>query len=84
MRKPSMYCISLVASCKLHDIDPEAYLRDVFRVLPIWPNTRLLELSPKHWLATRARLDATALAAPLGPIAVPVPLEKQSEHAHAS
>jgi transposase len=28
---------SLIASCKLHRIDPESYLADVIRVMPYWP-----------------------------------------------
>lgn len=63
--------VSLVASCHLHDIDLEGYLRDLFRVLPVWPKTRLLELAPKFWRATRSLLDETQLALPLGPLSVP-------------
>jgi len=62
---------SLIASCRLHDLDAEAYLRDVARVLPYWPADRALELAPKFWLATRARLDPVALAREVGPLAVP-------------
>lgn len=62
---------SLIASAKLHDLDPEAYLRDVLRVLPHWPSNRVLELSPKHWLATRERLDPQQLEQPLGQLDVP-------------
>ena len=62
---------SLIASCRLHDLDAEAYLRDIARVLPHWPVDRALELAPKFWLATRARLDPLALAREVGPIAVP-------------
>jgi transposase len=62
---------SLIASCRLHDLDAEAYLRDVCRVLPWWPVERVLELAPKFWLATRARLDPVALEREVGPIAVP-------------
>jgi hypothetical protein len=43
--------VSLVASCQLHGLDPEAYLRDLFRVLPSWPRNRVLELAPKYWRA---------------------------------
>lgn len=63
--------VSLVASCLLHGIDPEGYLRDLFRVLPVWPKNRMLELAPKYWRATRALLDAAQLALPLGPLTVP-------------
>ena len=63
--------VSLVASCQIHGIDPEGYLRDLFRVLPVWPKTRMLELAPKFWRDTRALLDAKQLALPLGPLTVP-------------
>jgi transposase len=67
--------VSLIASCALHKLDPEAYLGDLFRVLPSWPQTRMLELAPRYWAATRARLDPLQLAVPFGPITVPaVPL----------
>lgn len=68
--------VSLVASCQLQGISPEPYLRDLFRLLPVWPHNRFLELSPKHWRATRARIDADELALPLGPITVPPRPEK--------
>lgn len=64
---------SLVASCKLHGIDPETYLAEVIRVMPYWPRERYLELAPRDWNATRARLDAIELARPLGPVTVPPP-----------
>jgi len=63
--------LSLVASCRLHGLDPEAYLSDVIRILPAWPRDRYLELAPKYWAATRARLDPEQLKLPLGPISVP-------------
>lgn len=64
---------SLIASCKLHRLDPEAYLRDLFRVLAHWPKDRYLELAPKYWANTRARLDPAELAAPFGSLTVPPP-----------
>ena len=63
--------VSLIASCAMHGLDPETYLRDFFRVLPRWPKHRLLELAPRFWAATRARLSDAELALPLGPITVP-------------
>ena len=72
--------MSLVASAKLHGLDPERYLRDLARVMPVWPKNRFLELAPKYWTATRARLDAAQLDAPLGPLVVP-PREAQAEKA---
>jgi hypothetical protein len=68
---------SLIASCKLHRLDPEAYLTDIFRVMPYWPRDRYLELAPKYWAATRARLDPKELELPLGHITVPPPAPKQ-------
>jgi len=63
--------MTLIASARLYRLDPEAYLRDLFRVLPHGPRNRLLELCPRDWLATRARLDATELKRELGTLTVP-------------
>ena len=65
--------LTLIASARLHKLDPELYLRDVFRVLPHWPRDRFLELAPRYWSATRARLDPTELDQELGPLKVPEP-----------
>lgn len=65
--------LSLVASARLHGLEPEGYLRDLFRVLAHWPRDRYLELAPKYWALTRARLDAGQLALELGPLTVPAP-----------
>lgn len=65
--------LSMIATAKLHDLDPEEYLRDIFRVLPHWPEDRYLELAPKYWRATRERLDAVELEAELGPLTIPPP-----------
>jgi len=69
---------SLIASCKLHRLNPEAYLRDLARVLDHWPTDRCLELAPKYWAATRARLDADELDAPLGKLTIPPPEQPPS------
>jgi transposase len=66
--------LSLVASCKLHDFDPEPYFCEIIKVLPYWPRDRYLELAPKYWRATRARLDPHELERELGHITVPPPL----------
>lgn len=68
------HILSLIASARLHRLDPEAYLRDLFRVLAHWPRDRYLELAPKYWARTRARLDPKELAAEIGPLTVPLPL----------
>lgn len=67
---------SLVASCQLHRLDVEAYLTDVIRVLPYWPRDRYLELAPKSWTRTRARLDPRELELPLGHVTVPPPAKE--------
>jgi transposase len=68
------HLFSLVASARLHRLDPEGYLRDLFRVLAHWPRDRYLELAPKYWAKTRARLDHAEIAAEIGPLTVPPPL----------
>jgi hypothetical protein len=62
---------SLIASCKLHGIDPETYLAEIIRIMPLWPRDRYLELSPRYWNSTRKRLIASELAVEIGPITVP-------------
>jgi transposase len=64
---------SIIASCRLHGIEPELYLDELLRVLPYWPDSRYLELAPKNWAATRATLDDGELAVPVGVITVPPP-----------
>ncbi len=63
--------LSLAASCKLHNLEPEAYFTEIIRVVPYWPRDRYLELAPKYWRATRARLDPKELERELGTITVP-------------
>jgi hypothetical protein len=67
------HLFSLIASARLHALDPEAYLRDLVRVLGHWPRGRYLELAPRYWAKTRARLDAAQLALEVGPLTVPPP-----------
>jgi transposase len=69
--------LSLVASCKLHDLDPELYLAEIIRIVPYWPRDRYLELAPKYWRDTRARLLPKELELPLGPITVPATPTKE-------
>jgi transposase len=68
---------SLIASCRLHRLDPETYLRDIIRVLVHWPRDRYLELAPRYWNATRARLDERELELPLGNLTVPPPTQQE-------
>jgi transposase len=65
------HLMTLIASARLHGLGPELYLRNLFRVLPHWPRDRYIELAPKYWAITAARLDATELAAEIGPLTAP-------------
>src|SRR5581483_4817563 len=49
------------------------------RVMPYWPRARYLELAPRDWARTRARLDPNELALPLGPLTVPPPLPAEQQ-----
>ena len=71
---------SLIASCKLHDIDAETYLAEIIDVLPYWPRERYLELAPKYWRDTRARLRPAELAREIGPVTVPPPTPTSLRH----
>jgi transposase len=62
---------SLIASCRLHRLDPFTYLEEVLRLLAYWPRDRYLELAPARWQATRARLNPDELAMPIGSFAIP-------------
>src|SRR5215471_11175172 len=55
-------CIaSLVETCKLSGVDPQAYLTDVLtKLVNLWPASRLDELMPWTWVAERS---ASKLAA---------------------
>ena len=63
---------SLIASCRLHRLDPFAYLDEALRLLAYWPRDRYLELAPAQWAATRARISPDELAMPIGGFTVPV------------
>ena len=53
---------SLIETCKLHSMNPEAYLADVLtRLVGGWPNRRLAELTPWAW--------AQSLALPMARVA---------------
>lgn len=41
----------------LHDLNPQIYLEQLLRIVPHWPKHRVLELAPKYWLDTVAKLD---------------------------
>lgn len=46
---------TLIETCKLHGVNPEAYLADVLgKLVDNWPNRRLTELTPWAWQAAQA------------------------------
>jgi transposase len=49
--------VSLLASCALHRLEPWAYLRDLFCLLPGWPQRRVLDLAPAYWAQTGEQQD---------------------------
>ena len=53
--------ISLLASCRLCDVEPWSYLGDIFCLLPRWPEHSLLDLAPVEWTKTRQRDDVAVL-----------------------
>ncbi len=57
--------VSLIASCRMHDIEPWAYLRDVLTLLPVWLKSQVIELAPAFWRATLARPETQRLLAEL-------------------
>jgi transposase len=69
--KSTAALFSIVASARLHRLDPEEYIRCLIRLVPLWPANRMLELAPLFWERTRARLDPKALALELGLISIP-------------
>src|SRR5207249_5853357 len=40
---------SLIGTCRLNAIEPDAYLKDVLQRLPSHPINRVAELLPFHW-----------------------------------
>jgi hypothetical protein len=54
---------SLLASCRLCNVEPWSYLRDLFCLIPRWPEHRLLDLAPVAWNQTRDRDDVRTLLA---------------------
>jgi len=59
-RAAMMY--SLIVTCKLNDVDPQAWLTDVLARIAEHPTRKLEELLPWQWKATNTS-NASALAA---------------------
>jgi len=65
---------SLIATCRMHGVEPQQYFDELMLVLPYWPRDRHLELAPQNWAATRARLAPAELDKPVSRITVPLPV----------
>jgi transposase len=50
--------MTLVATCKLQGVDPEAYLADVLVRVGTTPASRIAELTPRGWKTARERAGA--------------------------
>jgi transposase len=50
--------VSLLASARLHGIEPHGYLRDLFCLIRSWRAERLLELAPAYWQETLEQPEA--------------------------
>jgi transposase len=53
--------VSLIASCRIADVEPWAYLRDVLTLLPAWNQRRTIELAPARWQETRKQPETREL-----------------------
>ncbi len=47
--------VTLLASCKMHGLEPLGYPRDLLCLLPDWPVQRVLDLAPAYWRKTLER-----------------------------
>ena len=58
----SWACIaSLIETCKLTGVDPQAYLTDVLtKLVNIWPVARIDELMPSAWAAEHSAAKLAA------------------------
>jgi len=53
--------VTLIASCRIHGIEPWRYLRDVLTLLPAWDRTKVLALAPAYWRDTRQQAETSEL-----------------------
>lgn len=51
---------SLLASCRMHEVEPWTYLRDILCLIGDWPEHRMLDLSPLRWAATSREAEVVA------------------------
>jgi transposase len=60
-RAAAMY--TMIQTCRLNEVDPHAWLRDIIALISDHPQTRLNELLPWEWKARQASRQAVAQAA---------------------
>lgn len=54
---------TVLATCRLHEVEPQSYLTDVIRKIQNgWPRSRLHELMPEAWQAARTAAGAPTIA----------------------
>jgi hypothetical protein len=71
---------ALIQPARTKDGRPQACKKGhLCRARHKWPRDRYLELSPKYWRATRARLNPKELEAPLSSFEIPPPLGEPVE-----
>ena len=51
---------TLIANCRMHGIEPLAYLKDVLTRLPSTTNQQVAELTPRRWKESRSKAAAQA------------------------
>jgi transposase len=68
--------LTLIASARLHGLDPEQYLRDLSVFSRNGLGTATSSLRPSDWTATRARIEAAQLDIEIGWITIPPPPEQ--------
>ncbi len=51
---------TLIANCRLHQVEPYEYLKDVLTRLPSVTNHQLKDFTPKNWKAARQKTAAFA------------------------
>jgi transposase len=55
---------TVLATCRLHGVEPQSYLTDVIRKIQNgWPRSRLHELMPETWQAARSAAPAVSVPA---------------------
>ncbi len=69
---------SLLGTCKLHGVNPQEWLTDVFQRIPMHPAKRVEELLPHHWQKAGKLTEAKRHNNPMP--SVPVPASPTVSH----